>query len=147
MKLKTHITLAQLYVPQKRQVHTELSFLKEEISRAAQLGIKNVVLHPGASVSYDRKESIQSISPNYLAPLLLEKAKLPQTAYYKYLNDLREEIPSITTMAYQDKSGKLFDANEPKGSEAELIQQYDILQYNNVFDKDHLVTEKFAFTE
>ena len=93
------------------------------------------------------KESIQSISPNYLAPLLLEKAKLPQTAYYKYLNDLREEIPSITTMAYQDKSGKLFDANEPKGSEAELIQQYDILQYNNVFDKDHLVAEKFAFTE
>ena len=93
------------------------------------------------------KESIQSISPNYLAPLLLEKAKLPQTAYYKYLNDLREEIPSITTMAYQDKSGKLFDANEPKGSEAELIQQYDILQYNNVFDKDHLVTEKFSFTE
>ena len=38
-----------------------VSFLKEEISRAAQLGIKNVVLHPGASVSYTREESINSI--------------------------------------------------------------------------------------
>ena len=37
------------------------SFLKEEVRRASQLGIKNVVLHPGASVSYTREESIKSI--------------------------------------------------------------------------------------
>ena len=38
-----------------------VSFLKEELYRAAQLGIKNVVLHPGASVAYTKEESIQSI--------------------------------------------------------------------------------------
>ena len=38
-----------------------VSFLKEELKRASLLGIKNVVLHPGASVSYDRRDSIESI--------------------------------------------------------------------------------------
>ena len=38
-----------------------VSFLKEEVRRASQLGIKNVVLHPGASVNYTKEESIQSI--------------------------------------------------------------------------------------
>ena len=38
-----------------------VSFLKEEVYRASILGIKTVVLHPGASVSYKREDSIQSI--------------------------------------------------------------------------------------
>ena len=38
-----------------------VSFLKGEIERASLLGIKNIVLHPGSSVSYDRKDSIISI--------------------------------------------------------------------------------------
>ena len=38
-----------------------VSFLRGEIERASMLGIKNVVLHPGASVSFDRSDSIESI--------------------------------------------------------------------------------------
>jgi len=38
-----------------------VNFLKGELSRAHELGIKNIVLHPGASVSYTKEESIQSI--------------------------------------------------------------------------------------
>ena len=38
-----------------------VNFLKGEIERASLLGIKNVVLHPGANVSFDRKDSIESI--------------------------------------------------------------------------------------
>lgn len=38
-----------------------VSFLRGEIARASELGIKNVVLHPGANVSYDRTDSIESI--------------------------------------------------------------------------------------
>ena len=38
-----------------------VNFLKEEVKRVATLGIKYMVLHPGASVSYTRKESINSI--------------------------------------------------------------------------------------
>ncbi len=38
-----------------------VSFLKGEIERASLLGIKNVVLHPGSSVSYNRNDSIESI--------------------------------------------------------------------------------------
>jgi len=38
-----------------------VSFLRDEVERASLLGIKNVVLHPGASVSYKKEESIYSI--------------------------------------------------------------------------------------
>ena len=38
-----------------------VNFLRGELERASMLGIKNVVLHPGASVSYDRTTSIESI--------------------------------------------------------------------------------------
>lgn len=38
-----------------------VNFLKEELKRANLLGIKNVVLHPGAYVEYTKKDSIDSI--------------------------------------------------------------------------------------
>ena len=38
-----------------------VNFLKGEVSRAHELGIKNVVLHPGSSVSYSKEESLKSI--------------------------------------------------------------------------------------
>lgn len=38
-----------------------VNFLKGEIKRASTLGIKNVILHPGAYVSYRKEDSIKSI--------------------------------------------------------------------------------------
>ena len=38
-----------------------VNFLKGELERASTLGIKNVVLHPGAYVSYSKEASIKSI--------------------------------------------------------------------------------------
>ena len=38
-----------------------VSFLQNELERVNLLGIKNVILHPGASVNYKKEESIQSI--------------------------------------------------------------------------------------
>ena len=38
-----------------------VNFLKGEVARASQLGIKNMVLHPGAYVSYTKEEAISSI--------------------------------------------------------------------------------------
>lgn len=38
-----------------------VDFLKEEVNRASLLGIKNIVLHPGAYVNYEKSEAINSI--------------------------------------------------------------------------------------
>jgi len=38
-----------------------VNFLKNEVARANELGIKYIVLHPGASVNYTKEESINSI--------------------------------------------------------------------------------------
>lgn len=91
------------------------------------------------------EERIENISPNFLAPLLLEKAKMPQTAYYKYLNDLRKKVPSITTMVCIDQNKKMFTLEKNENYFNEL-HEYDILQYNNVFDQDNLVFDKFCYS-
>jgi len=75
---------------------------------------------------------------------MLEKAKMPQTAYHKYLNDLRKKIPSITTIACIDESNTMFTLEENNHHSEELLK-YDILQYNNVFDQKNLVSEKFNY--
>ena len=38
-----------------------ISFLKQEISRCEELGVKYIVLHPGSSVKYTREEGIKNI--------------------------------------------------------------------------------------
>lgn len=91
------------------------------------------------------EETIENISPNYLAPLVLEKAKMPQTAYYKYLNDLRKEIPSISRVTCIDHNDQLFQFTSKDSSYAEKINEYDILQYNIVFDKENIVSNKFMY--
>ncbi len=91
------------------------------------------------------EETIENISPNYLAPLMLEKANMPQTAYHKYLNDLRKEIPSISKVTCIDKNQELFQYTNEDSQYIGKIKEYDILQYNIVFDKNHIVADKFMY--
>ncbi len=39
-----------------------ISFLKQELNRCEELGIKYIVVHPGSSVGIERKEALQNIS-------------------------------------------------------------------------------------
>lgn len=39
-----------------------VSFLKQELNRCEELGIKYIVVHPGSSVGIERKEALQNIS-------------------------------------------------------------------------------------
>jgi len=113
----------------------------EKIEKAAKQYFVPFVLWANFDI---KEERIENISPNFLAPLMLEKAKMPQTAYHKYLNDLRKKIPSITTIACIDESNTMFTLEENNHHSEELLK-YDILQYNNVFDQKNLVSEKFNY--
>lgn len=42
--------------------HFSISFLKQELNRCEELGIKYIVVHPGSSVGIERKEALQNIS-------------------------------------------------------------------------------------
>jgi len=88
--------------------------------------------------NYDIEEqAVEGISANYLGGLLLENAGLPLTGYQTYLKNLRKDYPIITANFYQDSTGVL---KEYSGDE---LQDYAILQYNNMVDNERRVADFF----
>ncbi|MBR5128005.1 MAG: LTA synthase family protein [Roseburia sp.] len=86
--------------------------------------------------NYDTEEvEVEMSSINYLSTLALERAGLPLPAYNQFLKDMMEHIPAINSRGYYSVSeGKYKYLNEAEGEEAEWINKYETLQYNNMFD-------------
>lgn len=85
--------------------------------------------------NYDiEEEDDVFISPNYLRAFLLEKAKMPMGCYDQFLLDCQKEYPAINAMGYYDASGILHGIDES----TERLEEYRILQYAKVFDKNTL---------
>jgi len=93
--------------------------------------------------NYDiEEEHIDYISANYLSTLLLEKAGLPLTGYQKFLTQLRSVLPVITANVYIDAEGNYYNSTD--NPYAEQLQDYAILQYNNLFDDKNRVDSFFT---
>lgn len=86
--------------------------------------------------NYDTEEvEVEMSSINYLATLALERAGLPMPAYNQFLLDMMEHIPAINSRGYYSLSeGTYKYLTDAEGEEAEWINKYEILQYNNMFD-------------
>lgn len=70
---------------------------------------------------------------------MLETCGLDLPAYNKFLRDAEQCIPIITGNGYYSMSNGCFiPISEASGEEEETLNQYQILQYNNLFDKKHL---------
>lgn len=88
--------------------------------------------------NYDTEEKeVEMSSINYLSTLALERAGLPLPAYNQFLMDLMEHIPAINSRGYYSLSeGDYKYLEDAEGEEAEWINKYEMLQYNNMFDLD-----------
>lgn len=95
--------------------------------------------------NYDIPEKeIEGISSNYLSPYLLKTLGLPMTGYDKYLMDLYEKIPVISQICYKDTQGNVYDPEDDSFPYKDLLNDYHILQYNNMFDTKNRVEEFFT---
>ena len=115
-----------------------VSFLRGELERANLLGIKNVVLHPGASVSYDRKESIESIISglNKILDNNLDVRICLETMAGKgtEIGCTMEEIKTIIDgVKYKDKIGVCLDTCHLSDSGIDM-SKFD--EYLDLFDKE-----------
>lgn len=82
------------------------------------------------------EETVDITSLNFLSSLALERSGLPLLAYNRFLLDLMEEIPAINSRGYYSKSaGRFVHLEDAQGKESEWMKQYEMLQYNNMFDK------------
>ncbi len=93
--------------------------------------------------NYDIEEQeIDKLSVNYLSSLLLKTAGVQLTEYNKYLLNLSEKIPVINTVGYIDKNGNYYKWSDVSPY-TKLINQYEKIQYNCIFDYDNLDKDTF----
>lgn len=93
--------------------------------------------------NYDIEEKqIDKLSVNYLSSLVLQTAGIKLTEYNKYLLELAKTLPVIDTAGYIDSEGiyyKWSDASPYKT----LLDDYEKVQYNNIFDQQNVNAEIF----
>lgn len=88
-------------------------------------------------------QHIEAVSLNYLSGLLLRAAGMEGTAYTKYLEGLRQQLPVITAVGTMDREGNLYKNGE-KTPYDQLLNEYAILQYNNAFGGEEKAEELFT---
>ena len=79
----------------------------------------------------------EDISVNYVTAEVMNVAGLPMTAYQKYLVDLKEELPVISTVGLLDAEGNYYDGKDDVGPYADKLKEYQYLVYNYQFDKEN----------
>jgi phosphoglycerol transferase MdoB-like AlkP superfamily enzyme len=78
-------------------------------------------------------------SINYLSTYLLEACGFELPAYNRFLRDAEQCIPAITAYGYYSKScGRFLPISEAAGEEKAMLNLYNILEYNNLFNKEQL---------
>lgn len=88
-------------------------------------------------------------SLNYLSSLLMETANLPQTEYQQFLSDLSDTVPALNANGYMDADGKWHTGTATLPEDArELLNQYQMLQYNELFDgRENRLTDFFLLPD
>lgn len=94
--------------------------------------------------NYDiKEENVERTSNNYLSTYLAEVAGIETTDYLDYLTKLREQIPAINAIGYWGKDGKFYELDDKTSPYYELVHEYNLLEYNNLFGKEGQQTDFF----
>lgn len=85
--------------------------------------------------NYDSEEKTNArVSFNFLSAIMLEKAGIPLPAYMAFLLDVHKTIPQINTYGFYSLENAVHTRTaEATGKDAKLIEEWRILQYNNLF--------------
>ena len=98
--------------------------------------------------NYERKSCANlEMSANYLSSYILREAGLKMPLYNQFLLSLQEKINIIGMGAICGSDKKWYDITESPAQYNDLINDYKILQYNNVIDHSHLCKNVFALEE
>ena len=83
-------------------------------------------------------QSEMLVGLNSLSSLVLDKAGIALPPYFAFLSDMRTFIPAMNAYGYYSPTlNRQARTSEATGKEAEFLEEYRILQYNNLFDARH----------
>ncbi len=96
--------------------------------------------------NYDIPEdTVECTSLNFLSSRLLEVAGIEMPSYHSFLSSLERVIPAMNAMGYYSISKNGFAKySEATGIEAEWINRYENLQYNDLFDEENRSNEFYG---
>lgn len=86
---------------------------------------------------------IEKTSLNYLYSILADRLKLPMTGYQRYLLDLQEEIPVLNAIGYWTKDGDFYELSDKTSPYFDLVNDYNILEYNYILGGKNRYLELF----
>lgn len=93
--------------------------------------------------NYDIPEAtVEKMSSNYLSTLLLQVAGLELTDYNKFLAALYQELPVTNMVGYIDSEDNYYSLGE-ESEYSDLINIYNCIQYNNMFDMENKANNLF----
>lgn len=91
-----------------------------------------------ANFDIEEQSNVQT-SINYLSNYLLEACGFELPAYNRFLCDAQQTILILTAYGYYSVSkGHFLPTSEAAGEERVILNEYQILEYNNHFDKDQI---------
>jgi len=94
--------------------------------------------------NYDMEEQYDvRMSTNYLGSYILRTAGLELTPYNSFLLNLWEKFPVVCIRGVCDRKGKWYGWSGIPEEYEEELNEYEILQYNAVYDRKNRVDEIF----
>ena len=115
------------------------SRLDKEYSKLAK---RNTQFILWANYNIESQENL-NISANYLSSLVFDVAGLSKSGYQQLTSKVYEQVPVLTKHGYISKEGKFYKVNDKESPYYELLQKYNIAEYNNVFDTENRVKELY----
>lgn len=89
------------------------------------------------------KKTIEKTSMNYLQTILMETIDGELTGFQKFQQDVMKEVPVLTSNGYWGADGKFYNVEDKTSPYYELLQEYAILQYNDLSDYKNRAEEFF----
>jgi len=97
--------------------------------------------------NYDIPEMfIEQASINYLSSIFLSAAGLKMSNFNRYLLDLYKKFPAVSAAGSYDSNKELHETSERNTGYAKLMKEYEMIQYNYLFDNKNRLDKHFTIS-
>lgn len=114
----------------------------EKLSAEENMNLYKTPFPIWANYDIEEQENV-NISMNYLSTLMLESTGMKLSPFNQFLLDIHKQIPVLTTNGYFGEDGSYYSLKDESSPYYESLRKYQILQYNDLFDKKKRIENFF----
>ena len=114
----------------------------EKLSAEENMNLYKTPFLIWANYDIEEQENV-NISMNSLSTLMLESTGKKLSPFNQFLLDIHKQIPVLTTNGYFGEDGSYYSLKDESSPYYESLRKYQILQYNDLFDKKKRIENFF----